>query len=86
MVAQQPVAMSVASFISPSVADVHYEKCLPAFRDVYPLINRELARCLGCEFINREEDLNIPGLRKAKESYYPAQLLTKYTAYPHHSC
>ena len=86
MVAQQPVAMSVASFISPTVADVHYEKCLPAFRDVYPLINRELARCLGCEFINREEDLNIPGLRKAKESYYPAQLLTKYTAYPHHSC
>ena len=79
-VQHQPVAMSVASYISPTVADVHYEKCLPTFREAYPVINRELARRLNCQFINREEDLNQPGLRQAKEAYRPAQLLTKYTA------
>ena len=85
-VRQQPVAMSIASFISPAVADIHYEKCLPAFRDAFPVINRELARRLRCDFINREEDLNHPGLRQAKESYRPAMLLRKFTARALSSC
>ena len=85
-VQQQPVAMSIASFISPTVADVHYEKCLPSFRDAFPVINRELARRLRCDFINREEDLNHPGLRQAKESYRPAHLLRKSSARPLSPC
>ena len=80
----QPVAMSIASYISPEVADVHYEKCSPAFRDAYPVINREIAHSLPCQFINREEDLNQPGLRQAKLSYRPCSLLQKFTATPFH--
>lgn len=78
----QPVAMAIASAISPLAADVHYEKCLPGYRDAYPLINRELARVLSAPSINREEDLNQPGLRQAKQSYRPALLLSKQTATP----
>lgn len=85
-VRRQPVAMAIASYISPAVADVHYEKCLPAFRDAYPVINRELSRRLRCDFINREEDLNQPGLRQAKESYRPALMLRKFTALPLSAC
>lgn len=82
-VAQKPVAMSIGSRISPAVADIHYEKCLPDWKKAYPLINRELARLLNdCEYINREEDLNQPGLRQAKLSYRPAILLQKYSATP----
>lgn len=76
------VAMALASFVSPRVADVHYEKCLPGYREAYPVINRELARTLDCDWINREEDLNQPGLRHAKESYHPTLLLTKQSATP----
>ena len=74
------VAFSVVSIINPLVADIHYEKCLPRYRDAYPLINRETAKMLPTKYINREEDLNIEGLRKAKLSYNPAFLVEKYWA------
>lgn len=83
----QPIAMSIGSFISETVADIHYEKCLPEWKKAYPLINRQMARQLqGCAFINREEDLNQAGLRQAKLSYHPSLLLEKYTATPHTLC
>ncbi len=75
-----PVAMTVASMVTPEVADVHYEKCLPSFRSAYPVINQALASQLHCRYINREEDLNDPGLRKAKQSYSPSLILSKYSA------
>lgn len=54
-------------------ADVHYE-------GAYPFINREFARSLPTRFkyINREEDLGVPGLRHAKTSYKPTMLLHKF--------
>ncbi len=75
-----PVGMCIASLINEHVADVHYEKCLPDFRDAYVYINNELAQHLNSEFINREEDLNIPGLRAAKLTYNPSIILKKYSA------
>lgn len=79
-VENHPAALSLASYITPNVADIHYEKCTPEYRDAYPLINREMARMLNCELINREEDLNIPGLRQAKLSWKPHRILHKLTA------
>ncbi len=75
-----PVAMSLLSMISPEVADVHYEKCHPDFRSAYPLINREVASLLSCRWVNREEDLNFPGLRQAKLAYFPCAVLSKFSA------
>ncbi|MBR5895976.1 MAG: DUF2156 domain-containing protein [Akkermansia sp.] len=75
-----PAAMSLASYITPSVADIHYEKCTPEYRESYPIINREMATMLHCDIINREEDLNIPGLRQAKLSYKPGKILHKLKA------
>ncbi len=77
-----PVAMAVVSMISPSVADVHYEKCLPNFRSAYPAINQGVASLLTCPLINREEDLNYPGLRQAKLAYFPSLVLSKFSAVP----
>ena len=73
-----PIAFSVVSIINDLVADIHYEKCIPEFRDAYTLINRETAKLLPTRYINREEDLNIEGLRKAKLSYHPHTILKKF--------
>lgn len=75
-----PIAMALYSQINEHVTDIHYEKCVPEFRDAYAFINREIAASVNTEWLNREEDLNIPGLRKAKLSYYPSLILKKYTA------
>ena len=80
----KPVAFSIGEEVNPRGVVVHFEKALDGYNGLYPAINREFAaRALsGYEYINREEDMGIEGLRKAKLSYYPAILLEKYMAVP----
>ena len=80
-----PAAFCVASLLSAAVTDVHFEKCLFEFaRDGgYAVINNEFSKTVQTEFINREEDLGIEGLRKAKLSYYPINVLEKYNGTIH---
>ncbi len=74
------VAFTLGSPINDEVFDIHVEKALPAYRGAYAVINQQFAaRELGAyPLLNRENDLNIEGLRKAKQSYHPFQVLEKY--------
>ena len=60
---------------------VHIEKADRNCDGIYAGINNCFVKSCtkGFEYINREEDLGIEGLRKAKLSYHPAFLLKKYT-------
>ena len=61
-----------------------YEKADTAYDGVYTYLAREFAarNFTGCEYINRQEDMGLEGLRKSKMSYYPAFLLEKYVLKP----
>lgn len=81
----RPVAFSMGSVTAPGCFDVHFEKAYADVEGAYPVINRELARFVRANrpeirWFNREDDLGLEGLRKAKLSYYPDILLEKFTA------
>ena len=61
---------------------VHAEKAFTRIQGAYPAINNEFVSRECCDFayINREEDMGLENLRKAKLSYHPAFLEEKYKA------
>ncbi len=78
-----PAAMTMASAISPQVIDVHFEKAVGAFaaEGAFAAVNQAFAASEAAApypYINREEDMGMPGLRKAKEAYRPAFKVEKY--------
>ena len=73
------IAFTLGSPISPDTFDVCFEKAFSEIQGAYPMINRQFAvhELQEYRYVNREEDLGVPGLRKAKLSYYPDILLEK---------
>jgi hypothetical protein len=81
----QAVAVTFASPFTDGVLDVHFEKALADVDGAYTAINYEFARYVRenyphIKFLDREEDMGIEGLRKAKRSYYPSYQIVKYRA------
>lgn len=76
------IAMTMGSSLSENTFDVQFEKALEAYGGAYAVINREFARYLrgkypNLQWLNREDDLGLEGLRKAKLSYCPNRLVEK---------
>ena len=61
---------------------VHVEKGDLRFDGVYQMLCNSFARrfAAGTRYINREDDMGDPGLRKSKLSYHPVKLLEKFRA------
>lgn len=79
-------AVTFGSKMSGDTFDVHFEKAVAEVDGAYAAINCEFARHIRAKypeikFLDREEDMGIEGLRKAKESYYPHHLVEKCWAH-----
>ena len=83
---EEVLAVTMGSRLSSNTFDVHFEKARDDIDGAYAAVNREFARYLRqqhpeLEFLNREDDLGLEGLRKAKLSYCPHHMVEKYWAY-----
>lgn len=73
-------AFALGERLNRDTAVCHFEKADPFIEGLYQLVNREFARLLfqDCQYVNREQDLGDAGLRSAKLSYHPVELVKKY--------
>lgn len=73
-------AFSLGERLNQDTAVCHFEKANPFMEGLNQLLNREFARLLfqDCRYLNREQDLGDMGLRNAKLSYHPVDLVKKY--------
>lgn len=81
------LGFTMASQKSADTYDVHFEKAWGHIDGAYTTINSEFANYIRNKYpnilyLNREEDMGIAGLRKAKQSYFPHHLVKKYRAIP----
>lgn len=82
MEGNEVLAVTMGSRLSQDTFDIHFEKAREDVDGAYTAINAAFARYLREKFseiryLNREDDLGLPGLRKAKLSYYPEYMIEK---------
>ena len=80
------LAITLGSRISPDTFDIHFEKAYGDINGAYAIINYEFARYLrdkypDVQYLNREDDMGIEGLRIAKERYFPHHMVEKCWAH-----
>ena len=63
-----------------NMAVIHIEKANPEINGLYQFINQQflIEEFPEAEWVNREDDMGLEGLRKAKMTYYPADYARKY--------
>jgi len=79
------LAMTIGSALSANTFDIHFEKAMDYADGAYPAIAQAFAAHLrskypDLQYLNREEDMGIPGLRQSKLSYFPHHLVVKFWA------
>jgi hypothetical protein len=75
-------AYAIGSRLNSNTAVEHFEKAMSSFKGLYQLMNQWFCQraMAEYEFVNREQDVGSPGLRQAKESYYPDHMIKKFVA------
>jgi uncharacterized protein len=74
-------AFTLGEALNDNTVVCHIEKASPDLHGAFQVINQQflIHEWSDWEFMNREQDLGEPGLRKAKESYLPAKMIEKWT-------
>ncbi len=73
-------AITLGEKFLPNTFVIHVEKANSRIAGLYQTINQEflIHEADDCRFVNREQDLGVDGLRKAKISYNPIGFVKKY--------
>ena len=75
------VAFSLGERLTEDMAVAHFEKARTEYRGLYQIVASEFCKLLpdDVEYINREEDMGIENLRRAKESLRPETFIRKFS-------
>ncbi|MBR5474628.1 MAG: GNAT family N-acetyltransferase [Lachnospiraceae bacterium] len=81
------LAVTMGNRMSKETFDVNLEKARGDVEGAYAAVNQAFARYLREKYpelcyLDREEDMGLPGLRKAKESYRPHHQIVRMWAMP----
>jgi hypothetical protein len=81
MVGDDLAAFSIFTPLNHDTYDIHFEKACIKFKGAAQVINHETAKYLRgkCQYLNKEQDLGVQGLRQAKMSYAPENILMFHT-------
>lgn len=76
-------AYTFGEMLNPNTLVIHIEKAHMEFEGAYQAINNLFLKncCEDVIYVNREQDLGISGLRRAKESYKPIHMVEKSIIY-----
>jgi hypothetical protein len=76
-------AFTLGELLNPNMAVTHIEKANTDYDGSFPIMNQLFTAkaWFHIPYINREEDMGIQGMRKAKESYHPVRMIKKYTGF-----
>ena len=77
-------AFSLGEMLNPDTVVIHIEKANPDIPGLYAVINQLFCKeaWSQAKYVNREQDLGVEGLRKAKKSYYPHHMVEKFILKP----
>ena len=86
MEGEQVLAITMGSQMAKDTFDIHFEKARENVDGAYTVVNQEFARYLRLKYpevayLDREDDMGLEGLRKAKLSYHPHHMVDKHWAY-----
>lgn len=82
---EKVLAFTLGGRLTADTFDVNFEKAVSDVQGAYTVVNYEFARYIrdkypSVRYLDREEDMGIEGLRKAKRSYRPSRMIKKYWA------
>lgn len=77
-------AFTVGEMLNSNTAVIHIEKAKNSIDGLFTIINQQFVEheWSGTLYVNREQDLGMEGMRKAKLSYHPVRIVDKFTVYP----
>lgn len=80
VIAGKVEAFTLGEPLNEDTVTIHLEKANAAFHGLYQVINQQFLKREWQRFtyVNRQQDLGVEGLRKAKESYRPHHMVEKY--------
>ncbi|MFX1357999.1 MAG: DUF2156 domain-containing protein [Promethearchaeota archaeon] len=76
-------AYTFGEMLNSNTLIIHIEKAHMKYEGSYQAINNFFLKdcCINAIYVNREQDLGIDGLRRAKESYKPIRMVKKSIIY-----